>query len=111
MAVTLGRNVLFWDSLLYLLIGLTISLGVMTVGPLVIFAFLVVPPMTALPWARDMMFFSIIASLCGGLSAILGFYISYIFDLPLGPVVVCVSFAGLLVSTALKSLSSLSLLT
>ena len=48
-AVTLGRSVLVWDVLLFSIIGLTISLGVMTVGPLVIFGFLVIPPMAALP--------------------------------------------------------------
>ena len=88
MAVTLGRNVLAWDVVLYLIVGLTISLGVMTVGPLVIFGFLVVPPMTALPWARGMMSFSLLASLGGGLSALAGFYVSYAYDLPLGPVAV-----------------------
>ena len=91
MAVTLGRSVLVWDVLLYLIVGLTVSLGVMTVGPLVIFGFLVVPPMAALPWARGMMSFSIIASLCGGASALGGFYVSYTKDLPLGPVAVCVA--------------------
>lgn len=90
-AVTLGRNVLAWDLLLFLIIGLTISLGVMTVGPLVIFGFLVIPPLAALPWARGMISFSVIASLLGGLSAFAGFYLSYTRDLPLGPVVVCIA--------------------
>ena len=88
MAVTLGRRVLLWDGLLYLLIGVTISLGVMTVGPLVIFGLLVVPPMIALPWARGMASLSVLASAAGGLSAFAGFYFSYRFDLPLGPLIV-----------------------
>ncbi|MBI3563854.1 MAG: metal ABC transporter permease [Elusimicrobia bacterium] len=88
MAVTLGRSVAFWDGLLYLLIGVTISLGVMTVGPLVIFGLLVVPPMIALPWARGMRGLSVLASLAGGVSAFGGFYFSYRLDLPLGPLIV-----------------------
>ncbi len=88
MAVTLGRSVAFWDGLLYLLIGVTISLGVMTVGPLVIFGLLAVPPMIALPWAKGMRSLSILSSLTGGFSAFIGFYFSYRFDLPLGPVIV-----------------------
>ncbi len=88
MAVTLGRNVLVWDVLLYLIIGVTISLGVMTVGPLVIFGFLVIPPLAALPWARGMASLSILSSLLGGLSAFAGFYLSFTRDLPLGPVVI-----------------------
>jgi ABC-type Mn2+/Zn2+ transport system permease subunit len=102
MAVTLGRNVLAWDLLLYLIIGVAISLGVMTVGPLVIFGFLVIPPLAALPWARGMASFSILASALGGLSAFAGFYISYTRDLPLGPVVVCVACGVYALSSAAR---------
>ncbi len=91
MAVTLGRRVLGWDILLYAIVGLTISLGVMTVGPLVIFGFLVIPPMAALPWSRGIMSFSLLASFFGGAGAAIGFYLSYVQDLPLGPVIVCVT--------------------
>jgi|CXWL01.1.fsa_nt_gi ABC-type Mn2+/Zn2+ transport system permease subunit len=105
MAVSLGRNVLGWDLLLYLIIGLTISLGVMTVGPLVIFGFLVLPPLAALPWAGGMMSLSILASLIGGLSAFAGFYVSYSYDLPLGPVVVCVACAVFFLSSAVRSIA------
>lgn len=104
MAVTLGRSVPFWDGLLYLLIGVTISLGVMTVGPLVIFGLLVVPPMIALPWARGMKSLSAAASTAGGLSAFAGFYFSYRFDLPLGPLIVA-ALCGLF---ALSSLARLA---
>ncbi|MEO8429196.1 MAG: metal ABC transporter permease, partial [Verrucomicrobiota bacterium] len=34
MAVTLKKNVAFWDALLFLVIGLTISMAVLSVGPL-----------------------------------------------------------------------------
>ena len=88
MATTLGRSVAVWDGLLYLLIGVTISLGVMTVGPLVIFGLLVVPAMIALPWARGMTGLSVLASLAGGVSSFAGFYFSYRYDLPLGPLIV-----------------------
>ena len=40
MAATLGKNVVFWDVLLYLLIGLTVSMAVLSVGPLIAFGFL-----------------------------------------------------------------------
>ncbi|MDD5302711.1 MAG: metal ABC transporter permease [Elusimicrobia bacterium] len=102
MAVTLGRDVLVWDLLLYLIIGVAISLGVMTVGPLVIFGFLVIPPLAALPWARGMASFSVIASLLGGLSAFAGFYLSYTHDLPLGPVVICIACGVYALSSAAR---------
>lgn len=103
MAITLGRNTMVWDALLYLLIGLTISLGVMTVGPLVIFGFLVIPPMLALQWAGGMLSFSIIASIIGGMSAFAGFYLSYRLDLPLGPLIVSLLGAVLLASSAIRA--------
>jgi ABC-type Mn2+/Zn2+ transport system permease subunit len=98
MAVTLGRSAGFWDLLLYLIVGVTISLGVMTVGPLVIFGLLVIPPMAALPWAGGMLSFSLLASAIGGVSSFAGFYISYTRDLPLGPVIVGAAFAIYLIS-------------
>ncbi len=104
MAVTLGRNVLAWDILLSLIIGITISLGVMTVGPLVVFGFLVIPPLAALPWARGMASFSLLASLLGGFSAFVGFHLSYTHDLPLGPVVVCVACGVYALSSACRLL-------
>ena len=107
MAVALGRNAGLWDLLLYSIIGLTISLGVMTVGPLVIFGLLVLPAMAALPWARGMMALSLTASALGGLSSLAGFYVSYRYDLPLGPMIVCAAFAAFASSSALRALKHL----
>jgi len=84
MATVLGMRVTLWDALLYLTIGATIAIGVMTAGPLVTFGFLVVPPITARLVTRRMLTFSIAASLIGGATAFAGFYSAYRFDLPLG---------------------------
>lgn len=85
MAVTLGKNVLFWDALLYLLIGLTVSMAVLSVGPLIAFGFLLIPALTAHLFARTMRQFTIAASVIGGLAAFLGFWLAYQLDLPVGP--------------------------
>lgn len=85
MAVTLGKNVLFWDMLLYLLIGLTVSMAVLSVGPLIAFGFLLIPALTAHLFAKNMRQFSILASLIGGASAFVGFWIAYQWDCPIGP--------------------------
>jgi len=90
-AITLGKNVVAWDLCLYLLIGLAIAFGVMTVGPLLIFGFLVVPPLAARKITRGMWPFSIVASLIGGVTALIGFYLSLRWDLPLGPTDVAVA--------------------
>jgi ABC-type Mn2+/Zn2+ transport system permease subunit len=85
MAATLGKNVLLWDVLLYLLIGVTVSMAVLSVGPLISFGFLLIPALTAHLFARDMKWFFILASLLGGVSSFLGFWLAYQWDWPIGP--------------------------
>jgi ABC-type Mn2+/Zn2+ transport system permease subunit len=85
MALTLKKNVVFWDALLFLLIGLTISMSVLSVGPLVTFGFLLMPPLVAHLFASNMRQFAIGAAAIGVTSALAGFYIAYVWDLPVGP--------------------------
>src|SRR5712691_4853827 len=91
MAMTLGKQVVAWDLCLYLIIGLAIAFGVMTVGPLLVFGFLVVPPLAARQITRGMWPFSLAASGIGGATALIGFYLSLRWDLPLGPTDVAVA--------------------
>jgi ABC-type Mn2+/Zn2+ transport system permease subunit len=84
MAVTLKKNVLGWDAFLFLLIGLTISMSVLSVGPLVTFGFLLLPPLTAHLFARNMRQFALLASGLGGATALAGFCLAYRWDLPVG---------------------------
>ena len=74
-----------WDVLLYLIIGIVISFGVMTVGALVIFGFLLIPAIAARMVTRGIFLFCIVSSVIGVVAAFLGFYVSYRFDLPTGP--------------------------
>ena len=85
MAVTLRKNVMLWDLVLYLLIGLTVSMAVLSVGPLISFCFLLIPVLTAHLFARNMRQFTILASLIGGVASFLGFWLAYQWDLPVGP--------------------------
>ena len=85
MAVTLRKNVLGWDSLLFLLIGLTISMSVLSVGPLVTFGFLLVPPLIARAVARNMRQFAVIGCFVGVISALVGFCLAIQWDVPVGP--------------------------
>ncbi|HXJ36010.1 MAG TPA: metal ABC transporter permease [Candidatus Eisenbacteria bacterium] len=96
LALVFGKRVWVWDGLLYLVMGVTISLGVTTAGPIVAFGFLVVPPLTARLVTRHMLTFSLAASAFGGFSAFAGFYLAYLADLPLGPTQV--AFAVLLLA-------------
>jgi len=84
MALTLKKPVLFWDGFLFTLIGLTISTSVLSVGPLVTFGFLLLPPMIAYQFARTMRQFALLSSFIGGLTAFIGFAFAYRQDLPVG---------------------------
>ena len=85
MAVTLKKKALFWDALLFLLIGLTVSMAVLSVGPLVAFGFLLMPPLIAHLFARNMRQFALFASAIGGVTAFVGFCLAYRWDYPVGP--------------------------
>ena len=104
LAMVFGRRVVLWDGLLYLLIGITISLGVMTAGPLVTFGFLVVPALTARLVTRRMLAFSLTASLLGAAAAFVGFWAAYRWDLPLGPSQVATACVVLMAVGALNAL-------
>jgi ABC-type Mn2+/Zn2+ transport system permease subunit len=88
MAITLKKKALFWDSFLLLLIGVTVSIAVLSVGPLVTFGLLLIPPLTAHMISRNMRQFSLIASAMGAFTAFAGFYVAYRWDYPVGPTIV-----------------------
>ena len=85
MAITLRKKVVFWDVLLYLMIGTTVSMAVISVGPLIAFGFLLIPVLTAHLVARNMHQLTLLASFLGGVAAFAGFAIAYKWDLPVGP--------------------------
>jgi ABC-type Mn2+/Zn2+ transport system permease subunit len=85
MALSLGKNARAWDALLFVMIGLTISLAVLSTGPLVTFGFLILPPLTARHFTRTMTQFALASSVIGGFSAVAGFALAYEWDLPVGP--------------------------
>ena len=109
MAISLGKRVALWDLVLFGVIGVTISLGVLVVGPLVMFGFLIVPPMIAGRLVVGMRSVSIVAALVGAGIALVGFDLAYRLDWPTGPTDVALAGVILAVVTtgqALKSLAS-----
>ncbi len=103
MAETLMRRPWGWDLLLYGVFGLTISIGVMIVGPLTLFGFLVLPVLTVRPWARGMFSLAVFSALLGGVAAWFGFAIAYRADLPVGPTDVALSFGLFVLSSAVRA--------
>jgi len=92
-ARTIGRDPTRYDLVLYVLLGATISVGVMTAGPMVVFAFLVLPALAALRIGRSMAMTFAIAAATATVSSLGGFALSYRADLPSGPVYVGVAAA------------------
>ena len=108
MAVSLGKRVVVWDLLLFGIIGVTISLGVLVVGPLVMFGFLIVPPMIGGRLVVGMRSVSIIAALVGAGIALVGFALAYRLDWPTGPTDVALAGVVLAVVTVGQALRSLA---
>jgi ABC-type Mn2+/Zn2+ transport system permease subunit len=96
LAVVFGKATAAWDTLLYVLCGVTISFGVLAAGPLVTFGFLLAPPLTARMLTRRMLTFSIASAAIGGATAFAGFCAAYRYDMPLGPAEVAVTSTVLL---------------
>ena len=107
MAISLGKHVVVWDLLLFGVIGVTISLGVLVVGPLVMFGFLIVPPMIAGRLALGMRNVSVMAAMLGAGVALVGFAAAYRLDWPTGPTDVALAGVVLALVTAGQALRSL----
>jgi len=60
----------------------------MTVGPIVLFGMLVLPPIAARLLARSMRSFLVLSSAIGAISALLGAWASLRWNLPMAPAIV-----------------------
>jgi ABC-type Mn2+/Zn2+ transport system permease subunit len=88
---TLGRNPARYDAILYVLLGVAISLGVMLAGPLVVFGFLVLPGIAALRLAGSIAGAFAIACAVAAAASLGGFALAWRADLPAGPVEVALA--------------------
>ena len=95
MAVALGISARLWNIVLFLTVGVAISLTIQAAGALVVFNFLVLPAATALLLRQRLPGVFVVAVLAGLASTAIGISISYVADLPTGPTIVATS-AGLL---------------
>lgn len=85
-----GLKLRWWDFWFYLSFGIVITFSVPIVGVLLVFSFLVVPAAIAFQFTRRRGVLAIISWVAGVLASGLGIWISFRYDLPTGPVVVCV---------------------
>lgn len=104
-AQVMGKNVLAWDVGLFAIIGIAMSVSVLIVGPMLTFAYLIIPPLAVRRFCSKIRSFFILSALTGGISAALGFFVSYQMDWPLGPTEILVASLVLLASFLIKKLS------
>ena len=91
-----GYHARSWDLLLYATIGLSIAFSIHTVGVLLAFSALVLPPVTALLLTRRMKATFATSAVLGMLPVPIGLYLSFARDLPTSAVIVAVMFAMML---------------
>lgn len=84
-----GWRIRWWDFWFYLAFGIVITFSVPIGGVLMVFSFLVVPAVTAFLFTRSPRLLTIISWGTGALASAAGLAVSYHYDLPTGPVVVC----------------------
>lgn len=95
-----GYHLRWWDFWFYLLFGVVITFSVPLGGVLLVFSFLVVPAVTAFLFTRRPALLTVIAWGTGAVASALGLTLSYSYDLPTGPTIVC-SYGLVLVLAAL----------
>jgi ABC-type Mn2+/Zn2+ transport system permease subunit len=83
-----------WNLVLFVLIGLAVGVSVLVVGPLISFGFMLIPPLIAQRFAASMKQLTLWSALIGLVGAGAGFYIAYVWDLPVGPASVGLLGAG-----------------
>jgi ABC-type Mn2+/Zn2+ transport system permease subunit len=95
-ANAMGYRARAWDMLLYATIGLAIAFSIHTVGVLLAFSALVLPPVTALLLTRRMRSALILSVILGLIPVPIGLYLSFAKDLPSSATIVAVMFVILL---------------
>ena len=87
-ALVLRRPVRGLEALLAGLTGASVAVGTMSVGPVMLFGLLVLPPLGARPFATSMRAFFVLAAILGLASSAAGLWAAFAIDLPPAPCVV-----------------------
>lgn len=98
MAQSAGIRAGWWDLFFFLILGVVISMSIRLAGTLLVFAFLVIPAVTALLLSQHLGKIYAISIGTAVVASVFGLYASVKFDLPSGPAIVAVSFVLLVVA-------------
>jgi zinc/manganese transport system permease protein len=99
-----GWRVRWWDFLFYTIFGVVITFSVPIGGVLMVFSFLVVPAVTAFLFTRRPGLLAVISWSTGVVASAIGLGVSYHYDLPTGPLVVCTFGVVLLLAAVVRKL-------
>jgi len=99
-----GWNVRWWDFLFYAVFGTVITFSVPIGGVLMVFSFLVVPAVSAFLFTRRPGLLAVLSWATGAIASAGGLAISYRYDLPTGPMVVCTFGLVLILAALLRRL-------
>jgi zinc/manganese transport system permease protein len=103
-AATAGWSMRVWDFWFYVSFGVAVTLSVPIAGVLLVFTMLVVPATVAFLFTRTIRRLVAISWGTGVLASFLGLWLSYIGDLPTGPLIICMYGALLVVASVLRRL-------
>lgn len=90
MARAMGLRVFWLDIVLYVLVTLAVVISVQTIGNILVLALLITPAATARLLTDRLGVMMTLAPALGGLSALVGLYISWSWDFPTGGTIVLV---------------------
>ena len=103
LAYASGFNPKREQLILMISLAVVVAVAIKVIGILLIVAMLIVPPAAARPLARTPESMTLIAGGVGLASVLVGLRLSYVYDTPAGPSIVCVA-AGLFAMSNLYSL-------
>lgn len=104
-AVAQGWRIRWWDFWFYLSFGVVITFSVPIAGVLLVFSFLVVPAAIAFQFTRRQGALTAISWGTGLLASASGLALSFKYDLPTGPLVVCMFGLLLLLAFAIRRIA------
>jgi zinc/manganese transport system permease protein len=99
-----GLRIRWWDFLFYVSFGFVITSSVAIAGVLLVFCFLIIPSVIGMLFFQEIKTRLILAWLSGAFASSTGLLVSYQFDLPSGPSIVCTFGVFLILAAVIRYL-------
>jgi zinc/manganese transport system permease protein len=107
-ALANGWSIRWWDFLFYLTFGIVITFSVPIAGVLLVFSFLVVPAAISFQFTRRIGALAVVSWIAGALASAAGLLVSFHYDLPTGPIIVCMFGLLLLLAVGVRRLTGIT---